>query len=97
MGVRMAWIDCDRTSVSIDCVVELAVRLEDYAKVAVPVRLVGHKRKASLDKLDGFADLPLLVRQHTRVVQCARMIITLSTVQRYSSAMDYWPASLRSW
>src|SRR4029450_3980147 len=74
MGIRMAWIDCDRTPVGGDCQVQLGVRLEYDAKVAVPVRLIGHKREASLDKLDGFADLPLLMRQHTRVVQRAGMI-----------------------
>ncbi len=74
MGVRMARIDCDRTPVRVDRAVKPVTRLEDDAEVAVPVRLIGHEREAPLDEREGFAVPPLLMREHTGVVQRTGMI-----------------------
>jgi hypothetical protein len=74
MGVRVARIDGDRTPVRVDCEVQPFVRLEDDAEVAVPVRLIGHERDASLDEREGLVVPPLLMREHTGVVQRTRMI-----------------------
>jgi hypothetical protein len=70
----MARIDRNRTPVRVDCALQPVVRLEDDAEVAVPIRLIGHQREAPLDERERFAVPPLLMREHTRVVQRTRMI-----------------------
>ena len=74
MGIRVARIDGDRAPVRVDCPIQPAVRLEDDAEIAAPVRLIGHERKAPLDQRKGFIVAPLLMREHAGVVQRTRMI-----------------------
>ena len=74
VGVRVARIDGDRTPVRVDRGIQPVVRLEDDAKVAAPVRLIGHERKAPLDEREGFVVPPLLMREHAGVVQRTGMI-----------------------
>ena len=69
-----------------DCEVQPAVRLEDEAEVAVPVRLIGHAREAPLDECQSFVVPPLLMRKHTRVVQRAGSSrCSLASTRRYTS------------
>ena len=58
----------------VDCGLQPAVRLQDDAEIAVPVRLLGREREAALDQRNGFVAAPLLVREHAGVVQRTRMI-----------------------
>src|SRR6266545_5402627 len=74
MRVRVARIDGDRTPVRVDRSFQPGVRLEDDAEVTVPVRLIGHERKAALDERQRFAVASLLMREHAGVVQRTRMI-----------------------
>src|SRR5262245_52403597 len=71
---RMFWIDGDRTPIRLNCRVQPVVRLEYDAKVAAPIRLVGHERDTPLDEREGFVVPPLLMREHACVVQGSGMI-----------------------
>src|SRR5687767_10593352 len=74
VGVRMFWVDSYRSPVRVDCQIEPVVRLEDDTEIAVPVRLLGDERNASLDERNGVLVSPFLMREHAGVVQGSRMI-----------------------
>ena len=70
----MARVDDDRTPIGVYRLFQLTIRLEDDAKVAVPIRLIRHQREAPLDERDRFVAAPLLMRKYAGIVQSARMI-----------------------
>ena len=74
MGVRVTWIDGDGAPVGVDCAVKPVCRLQDDAKVAVPVCLIGYEREAPLDERKRFVVPSLLMRKNAGVVQRTRMI-----------------------
>jgi len=61
--VRVARIQCDRTAVGMDRLVQLQLVLQHDPKVAVPVRLLWLEGNASLDQRDRVVAPPTLMGQ----------------------------------
>ena len=74
MRIGVTRVDGDRLLIRVDRRLQLARRLENDAEVVVAIRPARRDRKALLDERDGFVAVPLLMRQHARIVQRVRMI-----------------------